>query len=105
MASGDTLEADILVTATGLHLVLFGGITFTVDGEPVDFANTWTYKGVASSDVPNLFACFGYVNASWTLRADLTSEYLCRVLNHMQHTGASQCTPRLRPSDAAMPSR
>ena len=78
---------------------------FVVDGEPVDFSETWTYKGFAYSDVPNLASSFGYINASWTLRADLTCEYVCRLLNHMDATGTCQCTPRLRPSDAGMPAR
>jgi len=93
------------VTATGLNLVLFGDVTFFVDGQPIDFSKTWSYKGIAISDVPNFFACAGYVNASWTLRADLTSQFLCRVLNHMDHTSTHQCTPRLRESDRRMPQR
>ena len=105
LKSGETLDADIIVTATGLNLVTFGEVAFSVDGESVDFAKTWSYKGLAASDVPNLFACFGYINASWTLRADLTSEFVCRVLNHMEKTGTRQCTPRLRPSDHDMPER
>lgn len=105
LQSGETLEADIIVTATGLNLVTFGEVTFTVDGEAIDFSKTWSYKGVAVSDVPNLFACFGYINASWTLRADLTSEFVCRVLNHMEDTATHQCTPRLRPADHDMPER
>ncbi len=105
LASGDDLEADIIVTATGLQLVTLGEMDFEVDGEPVDFSRTWTYKGLAYSDVPNLASSFGYVNASWTLRADLTCEYVCRLLNHMAATGTDQCTPRLRPSDGDMPER
>jgi cation diffusion facilitator CzcD-associated flavoprotein CzcO len=105
LASGRELQADIIVTATGLELVTLGEIEFLVDGEPVDFSQTWTYKGMAYSDVPNLASTFGYINASWTLRADLTSEYVCRLLNHMAATGTVQCTPRLRPDDADMPQR
>ena len=104
-ASGDELEADIVVTATGLQLVTLGEMDFVVDGEPVDFSKTWTYKGFAYSDVPNLASSFGYINASWTLRADLICEYVCRLLNHMDETGTVQCTPRLRVSDADMPER
>ena len=78
---------------------------FVVDGVPVDFSKTWTYKGFAYSDVPNLASSFGYINASWTLRADLICEYVCRLLNHMAETGTVQCTPRLRASDADMPER
>jgi cation diffusion facilitator CzcD-associated flavoprotein CzcO len=105
LASGDELEADIVVTATGLNLVVLGEMQFAVDGVPVDFAQTWTYKGMMYSDVPNLVCTFGYINASWTLRADLTSEYVCRLLDHMDRVGARQVTPRLRPSDADMPAR
>jgi cation diffusion facilitator CzcD-associated flavoprotein CzcO len=96
LESGKTLDADIIVTATGLNLVVLGGIEFSVDGEPVDFADTWTYKGMMCSGVPNLVQTFGYVNASWTLRADLNAEYVCRLLNHMDERGMRQCTPRLR---------
>ncbi|MEZ5382450.1 MAG: NAD(P)/FAD-dependent oxidoreductase [Microthrixaceae bacterium] len=105
LKSGLELEADLIVTATGLELVTLGEVSFTVDGEPVDFADTWTYKGLAYSDVPNLVSSFGYVNASWTLRADLTCAYVCRVLNHMRTTGTDVATPRLRPTDADMPAR
>ena len=105
LRSGKELDADIIVTATGLNLVLLGEMQFSVDGKPVDFAKTWTYKGLMVSDVPNLVSTFGYINASWTLRADLTAEYVCRVLNHMEECGARQATPRLRPGDAAMPGR
>ena len=78
---------------------------FVVDGEPVDFSQTWTYKGLAYSDVPNMASTFGYINASWTLRVDLNCDYVCRLLNHMRDTGTDQCTPRLRPSDRDMPER
>jgi monooxygenase len=105
LASGEHLQADIIVTATGLNLVTLGEMDFVVDGEPVDFSKTWTYKGFAYSDVPNLASTFGYINASWTLRADLISEYVCRLLNHMKVTGTVQCTPRLRATDAGMPQR
>lgn len=105
LASGEELPADIIVTATGLQLVTLGEMEFTVDGEPVDFAKTWTYKGMAYSGVPNLVSSFGYINASWTLRVDLTCDFVCRLLNHMAKTGATQCTPRLRPEDEGMPER
>ena len=105
LASGEHLDADIIVTATGLQLVTLGEMDFLVDGEQVDFGSTWTYKGLAYSDVPNLASSFGYINASWTLRADLTCQYVCRLLNHMRATGTVQCTPRLRPSDRSMPQR
>ncbi|MGB0114874.1 MAG: NAD(P)/FAD-dependent oxidoreductase [Ilumatobacteraceae bacterium] len=102
LESGETLEADIIITATGLNMVTLGEADFEVDGEPVDFSDTWSYKGFAYSDVPNLASTFGYVNASWTLRADLIAEYVCRLLNHMDETGTDQCTPRLRTSDLDM---
>ena len=105
LQSGAEVAADIIITATGLQLVTLGEVDFVVDGDPVDFSQTWTYKGVAYSDVPNLASSFGYINASWTLRADLTCEYVCRLLNHMRLTGTHQCTPRLRASDADMPER
>jgi cation diffusion facilitator CzcD-associated flavoprotein CzcO len=105
LKSGETLEADIIVTATGLNLVVLGEMQFAVDGKPVDFADTWTYKGMMCSDVPNMVSTFGYINASWTLRADLTSEYVCRLLNHMDETGTRQVTPRLREIDRNMPAR
>ncbi len=105
LASGATLEADIIITATGLQMVTLGEMQFVVDGEPVNFAETWTYKGFAYSDVPNLASSFGYINASWTLRADLTCEYVCRLLNHMDRTGTVQCTPRLREFEKSMPQR
>jgi monooxygenase len=105
LASGEHVNADIIVTATGLNMVTLGEMEFVVDGELVDFSKTWTYKGFAYSGVPNLGSTFGYINASWTLRSDLIAEYVCRLLHHMSTTGATQCTPRLRASDAHMPQR
>jgi monooxygenase len=105
LVSGKELDADIVVTATGLNLVVLGEMEFIVDGAPVDFAETWTYKGMMYSDVPNLVCTFGYINASWTLRADLTSEYVCRLVNHMDRIGADRVTPRLRGTDRDMPAR
>jgi monooxygenase len=100
LQSGQVLEADIVVTATGLDLLMLGGVSLTVDGAPVDIPSTTNYRGMMLSDVPNMAYVFGYTNASWTLRADLTSEYLCRLLGTMAAKGHKQCTPRLR--DAAM---
>jgi cation diffusion facilitator CzcD-associated flavoprotein CzcO len=105
LSSGEHLAANIIVTATGLQLVTLGEADIVVDGEHIDFAKTRTYKGMAYSDVPNLATSFGYINASWTLRADLTCTYVCRLLNHMRDTGTRQCTPRLRPGEENMPSR
>ena len=105
LASGEHLDADIIITATGLELVTLGEMDFFVDGNQVDFAKTWTYKGFAYSDIPNLASTFGYINASWTLRSDLTAEYVCRLLNHMRKLGVAQCTPRLRQQDRNMKER
>lgn len=100
--NGDTLAADILVTATGLNLQLLGGAQFSMDGQAIDFPEHITYKGMMYNDIPNLIQTFGYINASWTLRADLTSEYACRVLNRMDELGVKQATPRLREEDQGM---
>jgi len=105
LESGDHLDADIIVTATGLQLVTVGDMDFIVDGKQVDFSKTWTYRGVGYSDVPNMASSFGYINASWTLRSDLICEFVCRLLNHMDETGTTVCTPQLRPADANMPER
>jgi cation diffusion facilitator CzcD-associated flavoprotein CzcO len=96
LQSGKELHADIIVTATGLALELLGGMQVTVDGKAIDFAKTFNYKGAMFSDVPNLASTFGYTNASWTLKADLTSAYVCRLLNYMDENGVHQCTPRTR---------
>ena len=92
----------MIVTATGLELVNLGEMEVAVDGREVDFSSTLTYRGVAYSDVPNLVSTFGYINASWTLRADLVSTYVCRLLNHLRDSGHAQATPRRRPEDADM---
>lgn len=105
LTSGEHLDAEIIITATGLNLVTLGEMEFVVDGIPVDFAKTWTYKGFAYSGIPNLASSFGYINASWTLRADLTCEYVCRLLNHMAKTHTAVCTPTLRDEDHSMPKR
>ena len=105
LCSGEHLDADVIVTATGLALVTVGEMDFTVDGNTVDFSELRTYKGLAYSDVPNLVTTFGYINASWTLRVDLTSGFVTRLLNHMTETGTRQATARLRPSDSDMPER
>ena len=94
LKSGQELEADVVVSATGLNLQVMAGLELTVDGKRVEPANTLSYKGMMYSDVPNLATSFGYTNASWTLKCDLTCEYVCRLLNHMEKTGTRQCTPR-----------
>ncbi|HEY2481407.1 MAG TPA: NAD(P)/FAD-dependent oxidoreductase [Caulobacteraceae bacterium] len=93
LKSGAELAADIIVTATGLDMQLMGGLEVTVDGALVDLPATFSYKGMMYSGVPNLASSFGYTNASWTLKADLTAEYLCRLLNHMARHGYVECRP------------
>jgi cation diffusion facilitator CzcD-associated flavoprotein CzcO len=101
LRSGAELPADLVVTATGLNLTVAGGLQVVVDGRPVDFAQTFNYKGMMYSDVPNLASSFGYTNASWTLKCDLTCEYVCRLLNHMRKQGLRQCTPRVTDPEVA----
>ncbi len=105
LESGEKLEADIIVTATGLDIVLLGGIDFHVDGRRADLANAFTYKGVMIEGVPNMISTFGYINASWTLRADLIARFTCRVLSHMRDRGYRQCVPVLRREDEGMEPR
>ncbi len=102
LKSGQELPADIVVTATGLDLEVLGGATYSVDGKPVVFAETFSYKGMMFSDVPNLIYTLGYINASWTLRSELVAEFVCRLVNRMAEIGSTRCTPRLRPSDSGM---
>ena len=102
LGNGKQIEADIIVTATGLQLTLLSNVKFTVDHKSVRFADTFTYKGMMFSDVPNLVQTFGYVNASWTLRTDLTAEFACRLVNRMDELNMGQCTPRLRVRDKGM---
>ena len=97
LKSGKTIEADLIVTATGLELQMLGGTEVSVDGQAVDFSQKMSYKGMMFNEVPNLVSVFGYTNASWTLKADLTCKYFCRVMNHMQATGTRQCMPHLEP--------
>ena len=94
LTSGAELEADVIVTATGLNLLLLGGMEVAVDGEDVDFANKVAYKGMMLSGVPNLAIALGYTNASWTLKCDLVAEYVCRLLNHMDAHGYAIATPK-----------
>ena len=95
LASGERLDADVIVTATGLVLKLFSGMQLVVDGAPVDLPKTLVYKGMMFSDVPNLAFAIGYTNASWTLKCDLAAGYVCRLLNHMDQHGYAVCTPRV----------
>jgi len=93
LQDGSELEADIIVTATGLNLQVLGGLEVSVDGRAVDFARTLNYKGMMYSDIPNMASAFGYTNASWTLKCDLTCEYVCRLINYMDRNGYKQCVP------------
>jgi cation diffusion facilitator CzcD-associated flavoprotein CzcO len=103
LRSGTALDADIIVTATGFHLCVGGGIDFAIDEEPLVFADTVTYRGMMFTGVPNLAWVFGYFRASWTLRADLVADFVCRLIRHMQERGADRVTPALRPEDRDMP--
>jgi cation diffusion facilitator CzcD-associated flavoprotein CzcO len=93
LASGQELEADIVITATGLNLLAFGGLDLEVDGEAIDIADTLAYKATMLSGLPNFAFTIGYTNASWTLKADLASEFVCRVLAHMDRHGYRRCMP------------
>ncbi len=97
LKSGRHLDADIVVTATGLVVQLLGGMTLDVDGQRINLADTMAYRGMMYSGVPNLASAFGYTNASWTLKCDLTSEHVCRLLNHMDAKGYVQATPQRDP--------
>jgi cation diffusion facilitator CzcD-associated flavoprotein CzcO len=94
LRSGNELPADIIVTATGLVMKLMGGMELVVDGRTVNPGAALSYKGMMLSDVPNFASTFGYTNASWTLKADLIAEYLCRILNKMDRGGYAYCAPR-----------
>ena len=105
LQDGGELEADIIVTATGLNLQVLGGLEVSVDGRAVDFARALNYKGMMYSDVPNLASAFGYTNASWTLKCDLTCEYVCRLINYMDRRGYRQCMPHnVDPNITELPS-
>lgn len=102
LTSGEVLEADVVVAATGFHLNVLGDIDFSIDDEPLVFGDTVTYRGMMFTGVPNLAWVFGYFRSSWTLRADLVAEFVCRLLRHMHERGAEVVTPRLRPQDEDM---
>ena len=95
LESGRELEADIIVTATGLELLAFGGIELTVDGREVELPETVAYKGMMLSGVPNFAFAIGYTNSSWTLKVDLVCEYFCRLIGHLDATGRDACVPEL----------
>jgi cation diffusion facilitator CzcD-associated flavoprotein CzcO len=103
LRSGKVLEADIIITATGFNLNVLGDIEFIIDGKPLIFSDTITYRGMMFTGVPNMAWVFGYFRASWTLRADLVADFVCRLLNHMKEKGARMVTPTLRREDEGMP--
>lgn len=105
VSSGEEIVADVVVTATGFNLSVFGDVPFTVDGEPVDFADRVTWRGLMINDVPNMAYVFGYFRHSWTLRVDLVADVVTRVLQRAQELGASTVVPQLRPEDAGMQRR
>ncbi|WP_040454261.1 flavin-containing monooxygenase [Kribbella catacumbae] len=105
LRSGEELKADLVVTATGLQMVALGKIELTVDGRPVHPHDTFVYKGMMLSGVPNLAWCIGYTNNSWTLRSDLTSQYVCRLLNHLDATRTTICVPEIDPAEYDAPAR
>ena len=106
LVDGEVVRADIIVVATGLRLQLLNGVSLRVDGRSVNPPDHWTYKGMMLSDVPNLIQTFGYINASWTLRADLTAEFACRLINELDRTGKRQATPRISEEEKeSMPAR
>jgi cation diffusion facilitator CzcD-associated flavoprotein CzcO len=94
LKDGSELEADMIVTATGLNLKVMGGVALAVDGKAIEPSQLMSYKGMMYSDIPNLATATGYTNASWTLKCDLTCEYVCRLLNHMDRHGYRSCVPR-----------
>jgi monooxygenase len=98
LVNGEEIAADLVVTATGLNMKLLGGIALTIDGHPVETSERLIYKGMMLSGVPNLFIAFGYTNASWTLRSDLTARAVCRLLNRMGRKGETACAARTDPS-------
>jgi len=102
LRSGDHLDADIIITATGFELSVLGDIDFSIDGEPLVFSDTVGYRGTMFTGVPNMAWIFGYFRASWTLRADLIADFVCRLLKHMDEFDASTVTPVLRDEDSDM---
>ncbi len=103
LKSGREIAADLIVTATGLKLILLGGLKVSIDGAARDLSKSMSYKGMMYSDVPNLASAFGYTNASWTLKCDLTCEYVCRLINYMDRKGYRIATPPRDPAVAELP--
>ncbi|MFT7648906.1 MAG: cation diffusion facilitator CzcD-associated flavoprotein CzcO [Candidatus Poriferisodalaceae bacterium] len=102
LASGETLEADLIVTATGFNMSVLGDIDFTIDDAPLNFHERVSYRGTMFDGIPNMSWVFGYFRASWTLRADLLGDFVCKLLNHMDEVGVKSACPQLRPEDADM---
>jgi cation diffusion facilitator CzcD-associated flavoprotein CzcO len=102
LRSGATLDADIIITATGFEMNVLGDIAFTIDDAPLDFSSTVTYQGMMFTGVPNMLWVFGYFRNSWTLRVDLIGDFVCRLLAHMDELGASVVTPTLRDDETRM---
>ncbi len=105
LKSGQEVEADIIVTATGFDLCILGDIDFSIDGERLDFARTFTWRGIHYSGVPNMAWVFGYLRTSWTMRADLIADHVCRLLKHMDAKGVDMVVPMPRPEERNMPAR
>jgi cation diffusion facilitator CzcD-associated flavoprotein CzcO len=103
LKSGKLLEADVIVTATGFNLAALGDIAFEIDGKPLAFGDTVTYRGMMFTGVPNMVWVFGYFRASWTLRVDLVADFVCRLLGHMKAKGKKKVEVSLRPEDHSMP--
>ena len=105
VSSGEEIPADVVVTATGFNLSVFGDVAFTVDDEPVDFTERFTWRGMMISGVPNMAYMFGYFRHSWTLRVDLCADVVSRLFETMREKGATTVTPTLRPTETDMPKR
>ena len=102
LKSGETLKADVVVTATGFNMNTMGDIGFSKDGQPFAFNETVTFKGTMFTGIPNLAYVFGYFRGSWTLRSEIIADFVCRMLNHMRVTGAASVRPQLRPHEQDM---
>ncbi len=105
LKSGQELEADIIISATGFNMSVLGDVEFTIDGKPLEFSNCWAHRGIMFSGIPNMAWVFGYLRTSWTMRADLVSGFVCRLLNHMEEKGVRAVTPELRDEDMDMPEK
>jgi cation diffusion facilitator CzcD-associated flavoprotein CzcO len=103
LRSGSALEADVIITATGLNLLALGGVSYRVDGDPVTLSEMVTYKGMMLTNMPNFVCVVGYINASWTLKLDLICEHFCRLLTHMDEHDYAYCVPES--PDPAAPTR